>query len=292
MLVVGQATLDLVLAVEALPRGGLKHQARAAELVGGGMGANAAVAAARLGGAVSFVTRLGRDMIGQAIADELAAEGIDIAHIRWSDGRSPISSVAVDAAGERQLVNFRGADLAEAPGDLAALPLSIAAVLTDTRWPAGAIAALTFAQARGIPGVIDAEPPFDPALLPLASHVAFSRPGLEAYAGSPDLATSLRAARGLPGWVCVTDGAEGVWLGADRRLPAPQVEVRDTLGAGDVWHGAFALALAEGQAEERAVRFANAAAALKCTGFGGRRAAPGRAETDALLAVAPKGDRP
>ncbi|MEM8742910.1 MAG: PfkB family carbohydrate kinase, partial [Pseudomonadota bacterium] len=68
LLVVGQATLDLVLAVEALPQGGLKHTAQNAELVGGGMGANAAVAAARLGGRVTFVTRLGRDMIGQAIA--------------------------------------------------------------------------------------------------------------------------------------------------------------------------------------------------------------------------------
>ncbi|MEM8742847.1 MAG: PfkB family carbohydrate kinase, partial [Pseudomonadota bacterium] len=236
--------------------------------------------------------RLGRDMIGQAIAEELAAEGIDTAQIRWSAGRSPVSSVAVDRAGERQLVNFRGADLAEAPGDFSALPLSIGAVLTDTRWPAGARAALSFARTRGIPGVIDAEPPFDPSLFAHASHVAFSRPGLAVFAGTSDLAEGLRTAQGLPGWICVTDGADGVWLGAGRRVPAPQVEVRDTLGAGDVWHGAFALALAEGQDEERAVRFANAAAALKCTGFGGRRAAPGRAETDALLAVAPKGDCP
>ena len=76
------------------------------------------------------------------------------------------------------------------------------------------------------------------------------------------------------------------WADADEELhniPAPQVEVVDTLGAGDVWHGAFALGLAEMMGEEEAALFANAAAALKCTRKGGREGAPTRAETDALI---------
>ncbi|MEM9047966.1 MAG: PfkB family carbohydrate kinase [Pseudomonadota bacterium] len=283
LLVVGQATTDLVFGVDALPRDGLKHQAHALTITGGGMAANAAVAASRLEGTIRFVTRLGTDMIGRATAEALADEGIDVSHIRWSGGLSPVSAVAIDPQGERQLVNFRGADLVQAPGDLSDVDGPIDAVLTDTRWPEGALAALALARGRGVPGVIDAEPPFDPDLLALASHVAFSRPGLAAYAGTDDIAPGLDAAKALPGWVCVTDGAAGVHLPGGARIEAPKVTVRDTLGAGDVWHGAFALALAEGQAEEQAVGFANAAAALKCIGFGGRDASPNRAETERLL---------
>ena len=66
-------------------------------------------------------------------------------------------------------------------------------------------------------------------------------------------------------------------------MPATAVEVVDTLGAGDVWHGAFTLALAEGRPEVDAVRFANVAAALKCTGFGGRAATPNRVDVEAML---------
>ena len=81
----------------------------------------------------------------------------------------------------------------------------------------------------------------------------------------------------------VTDGAEGVLMADGSRLPARQVQVVDTLGAGDVWHGAFALRLAEGSAEGEAVAFANAAAALKCTRAGGRLGTPSRDETERFM---------
>jgi sulfofructose kinase len=84
----------------------------------------------------------------------------------------------------------------------------------------------------------------------------------------------------------VTDGARGVWHWNGREAvhtPAFAVTVVDTLAAGDVWHGAFALALAEGMPEQPAIRFANAAAALKCTRFGGRSGTPTRAELDLFL---------
>jgi sulfofructose kinase len=88
--------------------------------------------------------------------------------------------------------------------------------------------------------------------------------------------------------VAVTDGANGAhWRqgGGIRHRPAFAVNSVDTLAAGDVFHGGFALALAEGQDEAESMRFASAAAALKCTRFGGIAGAPGRAEVEQLLAA-------
>ena len=117
--------------------------------------------------------------------------------------------------------------------------------------------------------------------------MAFSRAGLAAFTCIGDKETALAdAGRRLGAWVCVTDGAEGVSYvsgGGVKTVPAFRVRAVDTLGAGDVWHGAFTLHLAEGADEAAAVRFANAAAALKCAGLGGGRAAPDRVAVERLL---------
>jgi sulfofructose kinase len=168
------------------------------------------------------------------------------------------------------------------------------AVLADTRWPEGALAALTAARSAGVPGVLDADRPIpaDGALLAAASHVAFSHEALADYTGEADPVRALeRAARGLDAWCCVTVGAEGVHVlaaGRHQHLPGHRVPVVDTLGAGDVWHGAFALALAEGRPEAIAVRHASAAAALKVQRPGGRAGAPSRVERDQFLASHPE----
>jgi sulfofructose kinase len=186
----------------------------------------------------------------------------------------------VDAAGERQVVSFRGEGLDDRPDLIAATP-EIGVVLADTRWPRGNLAALELARGRGIPGVLDAEAPVDPALIAAASHVAFSRQGL-ASLSSGEPAEAL-AAMDLSAWACVTDGAHGVFVRGGGHVPAFPVRAVDTLGAGDVWHGAFALRLAEGAEETDAIRFANAAAALKCARPWGREGCPTRAETEAFL---------
>jgi sulfofructose kinase len=87
----------------------------------------------------------------------------------------------------------------------------------------------------------------------------------------------------LSAWACVTDGEHGVFVAGGGHVPALPVQAVDTLGAGDVWHGAFALRLAEGAEETEAIRFANAAAALKCARPWGREGCPTRAETEAFL---------
>jgi len=287
VLVIGVAVVDFVFAVDMLPDRPAKYRAKGAEIVGGGCAANAAVAIARLGGKARLAARLGDDAMGDLIVAGLLAEGVDCSLVqRTSGARSSFSSVYLDAAGERQIMNFRGEGLTEATGWIADASRADA-VLADTRWTAGAVTALELARTWGVAGVVDAEAPMDTDLLDRASHVAFSRDGLSAFAGQGDLAASLQqAGERLPGWVCVTDGAAGVYHLSEEsvaQVPAPKVEVRDTLAAGDIWHGAFTLALAEGRSEAAAIRFASAAAALKCTKIGGRMGCPDRAAVEHFL---------
>ena len=196
----------------------------------------------------------------------------------------------VDARGERMIVNYRDDDLGERP-DLSRIG-ALDAVEADTRWHGGALAAMELARGLGIPGLLDVEAPVlgdAPEAIRIATHVAFAAPGLRSFVGLPNasLDDALRAARAkAEGWLCVTDGAKGVWwLEGEtvRHAPAFAVEVVDTLGAGDTWHGAFALQLGLGVIEEEAIRFASAAAALKCTAFGGRAGVPRLAEVRAFL---------
>lgn len=281
---VGIAVLDLVFRVEAMPRAAEKYRARDFASVGGGIAANAAVAIARLGGRAALATRLGDDAIGAEIVAGLEAEGVDCALARRIEGRrSPLSSIYVDGEGERQIVAFADPEM---PIDPSWLPERLAegtrGVLGDTRWSAGAIRLFRAAREAGVPSVLDADRrPDDPDLLALATHAVFGQQGLAETTGIDDPRAALAAlAQRHDGFLAVTLGAEGVLYtgegGAIVHAPAPRVAVVDTLGAGDVWHGAFALALAERMDEARAVAFASAAAALKCTAFGGRAGAPTR----------------
>jgi len=121
-------------------------------------------------------------------------------------------------------------------------------------------------------------------LVPLSSHAVFSDAGLFLHTGMSDLEAALRnVAAGHPGHVGASCGADGyAWIEAGElcRAPAPHVEVVDTLAAGDVFHGALALRLAEGATIAEAARFAVVAASLKCTRFGGRLGCPARDEVE------------
>jgi sulfofructose kinase len=286
VLVVGVAVMDFVFYVDAFPSGGMKHRARDAAVVSGGCAANAAVAIARLGGEAFLSTRLGSDQVGRMIHDDLAGEGVDLSLTDRSGTRSSYSSILIDGAGERQIMNFRGEALLQVPEHLAGAP-AVGAVLADTRWSEGALATMKLARDRHVPGVLDVEAPAETDAFGPASHLAFSEQGLAHF--HPGLAPDVAIKRVLKehgGWVCVTMGAAGVlWCSAEGagHVPGFAVDVVDTLGAGDVWHGAFALSLAEGTCETEAIRFANAVAALKCTRQGGRAGSPSRNEVETFM---------
>lgn len=290
VLCVGHAVQDFVFAVPELPARAEKHRASAFACVGGGPAATAAVAISRLGGRALLAARIGDDPVAALIERELADYGVDCRHLRRFAGcASSLSAVMVDGGGERMIVNYLDPAL---PADPAWLPGARAAgcdaVLADTRWPEGARAALQAASDAGLPAVLDADRPIpaDGALLASASHVAFSHEALAEYVAEPDPVRALETVAPGLGWCCVTVGAEGVYSTQNGRVqhhPARRVSVVDTLGAGDVWHGAFALALAEGRGESAAVAFASAAAALKVQRRGGRAGAPSRADVESFM---------
>ncbi len=291
IIIVGFAAQDYVFQLDTLPSGGIKHKAKAFAVSGGGLAANAAVAAARLGGRVDLVTRLGDDSVGRDILADLAAEGVgtDLTR-RFAGCRSPLSAIMVDSAGERMLVNYEDLSI---PRDTDWLPArldgTVAAVMGDTRWEAGARHFFSLAREAGVPGVLDGDrAPADLAVVTDASHVAFSAQAMREMAGTDDLPEALARLSGMVGnWLAVTDGPRGVWFmdrGTVRHQPAFPVAAVDTLGAGDTFHGALTLALGEGMDEARAVAFAAAAAALKCTRFGGRAGMPARSDVERMLA--------
>jgi len=291
VLCLGVAVQDYVYSLPRMPSVAEKYRASDFAIVGGGCAATAAVAVARLGGKAWLATRLGADKCGDEIVAALEAEGVDCTcAARFEGCRSSISAVMVDAGGERMIVNYRDPKLPEGTEWLShPAALGVSAVLADTRWPAGAAAVMRSAREHGIATVLDAEPPVAAAkdALHLSSHIAFSRDGLAEWTGTDDVEKGLANVASENGaFVCVTDGANGTHFRHGDRSGHAQafaVDAVDTLGAGDVWHGAFALALGEGRPEQDAIRFAAAAAALKCTQFGGRAAIPTREQVERFL---------
>ncbi|SOE16698.1 sulfofructose kinase [Hoeflea halophila] len=287
----GVAVMDFVFHLDEMPRLAEKYRAKGAEITGGGGAANAAAAIARLGGHAMLASRLGSDQVAEMIAAGLEADGVDCFMLKQFEGRrSSFSSVFIDQAGERQIVNFRDPELPmDADWLLAALPEDFNAALADTRWPDGAEVLMRAARERGVPGVLDGEAPIREAetALQLASHIAFSAQGLRDWAEHEDLDTALNDVAAETGaFVCVTDGGNGVnWRhgSASGFEPAFAITPLDTLGAGDVWHGAFALLLGEGASPPEAIRFASAVAAIKCTRTNGRDGYPTRAETETFM---------
>jgi sulfofructose kinase len=292
VLCVGQATLDHVLTVADEIVVGRKHVARRHDVVGGGLAANAAVAVARLGGAAALAGVIGDDETATTVLAGLHDEHVDTRLVQQVAGvPTPFSAVIVSADGARTIVNHSAPELLARPcPDLAGVVCD--AVLVDGRWPAGATAALSLARQRGIPGVVDVDrSTVDAAViatcLDLASHLVFSEDALRELTGTTSAADGLRGiSRDTGAHVSVTLGSRGVvWIDGDdvRWLDAFEVDAVDTTGAGDVFHGAATLALAEGADEARAFTFASAAAALKCTRPGARAGVPSRPEVDDLL---------
>lgn len=292
LLCVGHASIDIHLHVEQVTPPPAKIAARTRQQCVGGMSANAATAAARLGARVSFAGPVGDDASADLIAAHFAAEGITPRGlVRVAGTTSSISTILIDSRGERLIVAHRGEALRRPPPFEACWLDGIDLVLVDPRCPAWAEAALHLARERGLPAILDADiaPRADlRRLAPLAPWVVFSEPGLAAFGDAqPEELLADVVAAGASHAI-VTRGERGlVWLAAGaacRHMPAHTVaSVVDTTGAGDVFHGALGVALAQGQSPETALRFAAVAAALKCSRAGGATGAPTRTELDSAL---------
>ncbi len=288
----GACVVDAILKIDRIPGGDAKVLAEDGMVIGAGMAVAAACAAAAMGGAVSVWGRIGSDRIGDFFLADLEDAGVDTSAIHRAEGaRTAVSSVIVDAVGHRLVVPYFDKRLGF---DASWLPIEqldgVDCVLADTRWPEGSRRLLNEAAKRGLIRVFDGDtsaPELLRELAPLASHAIFSEPGFKIFSDADDVLEALpRCAAAFDGYMGATLGERGfAWVedGALRQVPAPKVEVLDTLAAGDTFHGAFAVAITEGKTIEAAAQFACAAAALKCTRFGGRTGIPTRAEVEALV---------
>ncbi len=290
---VGITVMDRIYYVEGLPTEGGKYVAKRYTEVGGGPAATAAVAAAKLGAQVDFIGRVGDDDTGNSLLAELESLGVNTRYTRrYTQARSSQSAIMVDAKGERIIVNYPSPDLLPDAGWLNDIDFSQwDVVLADVRWHDGAKQAFTLARQAGVMTVLDGDitPQDISELVALSDHAAFSEPGLARLTGMSEAIDALKKAQMLTnGHVYVTRGSEGCnWLekAAVRHQPGFTVEVVDTTGVGDVFHGALAFGLARGYAIEEAVRFASGVAALKCTRPGGRAGIPDCEQTRSFLSL-------
>jgi sugar/nucleoside kinase (ribokinase family) len=285
---------DLTFRIEELPERGFKVNASHFEEICGGNALNGAIGIVRLGGRASICGPMGdaAETSPRYIFEKLAEEGIDTRHIVHMRGLvTPISNIMIDPSGERTIVTFRDPELwkVQLP-DTDELLEDCSAILTENRCAEFCTDLCVEARRRGIPVVVDVDRTMSlrEGLLTASSHLVFSSEALQSTAGIADDGEALKKiARLTPSFLAGTRGAQGtLWLDERQNLrqtPAFPVHTVDTLGAGDVFHGAFTLAITEGQDVPGALRFASAAAALKCTRFGGAFAAPQRAEVAELL---------
>jgi sugar/nucleoside kinase (ribokinase family) len=294
ILCVGMPVRDLTFRIDTLPAHGAKKRAEHFEEICGGNAVNAAISIARLGGRAALAGPMGDacESSYRFIVDQLAREQIDGSSVVPMPGlATPVSAVMIDQSGERTIVTFRDRRLwqVQLPNAEAVLP-NCGAILIENRCAPFGTELCRAAQARGIAVVVDIDRPMalDDPLLSVASHLVFSIDALRTTASAQSDEQALRKLATLtPAFLAGTRGPQGtIWLdqqGDVRETPAFKVNAVDTLGAGDIFHGAFTLAITEQQSIPDALTFASAAAALKCTRFGGAFGAPRRDELQRFL---------
>lgn len=300
IVVIGSINIDLVSRIARLPRSGETLTGESFHALPGGKGANQAVAAARLGGRVYMVGRVGDDAYGRQLRSGLKRERIDVRHIRASpDVPTGCATILVDRRGENCIVVTPGANGTLAPSDIdAAEPVirRASVVVLQLEVPLETVLhAVRLCGRLGVYTILDPAPApsgsvpaelFDVDLLTPNETEARALLRKPLRWRDSDVATSILK-RG-PRLAVLKLGKRGAYIageGAARstRVPSFSVKVIDTTAAGDAFTGALAMGIAEGREITQALRFANAAGALCCTKLGAQPAMPKRREVEALV---------
>ena len=297
IVVVGSLNADLVVRVDRFPAPGETVAGRDFAVIPGGKGANQACAAARMGGDVSMIGRVGADAHGELLRRSLASAGVDVSDV-WPDPRSAtgVALITVDGRGENDIVIVPGAngaftveDLERGGGRLDSasvlllqleIPLATVHAAARRARRAGATVILDPAPAAPLPDALLREVDYlTPNETELAALLGGARPGEETAAARELVGRGARnvvVKRGEHGALLVGAVGETVW-------PAYRVDAVDATAAGDAWNGAFAFALADGRSPGEAGRLATAAAAVSVTRRGAQPSMPTRAEAEALI---------
>jgi ribokinase len=301
VLVIGSSNTDLIIKVARIPTPGETVLGGKFARTAGGKGANQAVAAARAGGEVTFIARVGRDENGEQALAGFAAEGIDVKRvIRDAKFPSGVALILVDQDGENSIAVAPGANDRLNPADVrqakwAFRRARILLLQLETPLPTVA-AAIELAAASGVRVVLNPAPGrrLPAQLLRRIYLLTPNQSEAELLTGvmvGDEVAAAKAAgqllARGVQN-VIITMGLHGAFVaGKDLRqmIPGFKVKAVDATGAGDVFNGTLAVALAQGQSLLEAAKFACAAAAISVTRFGAQQSAPRRKEIQAMLAT-------
>ena len=296
IVVVGSSNTDIVVRTPKIPAPGETVLGSDFLMVGGGKGANQAVAAARLGGTVVLVAKVGNDMFGNQAVTALAAERIDTRFVtRESQRPSGIALITVDPKGENSIVVAPGANATMTRKEIDAALQEIRAadaVLFQLETPLETVRyGIEQSAAAGRLVILNPAPAqkLDASLL---SHISILTPneteaeiitGIRVVGESSAAQAAAQLHQQGVRTVIITMGSLGAYVssgGQAQLVPTRTVNVVDTTAAGDVFSGALAVAIAEGKKLLDAVRFANAAATLSVTRMGAQSSIPQRAEVD------------
>lgn len=298
ILVFGSSNTDMTVKAASLPLPGETVPGGEFTMSPGGKGANQAVAAKRLGGNVSFICKIGRDMFGEDSLRHYREEGIDVSGVLRSDKPSGIALIIVDNGAENSIVVASGANLDIHAADLEASESALRScdiLLLQLEIPVPAVLqAARIANASGATVILNPAP-F--AALPdeIFRYISLFIPNeteLASFSGMPvrDVPTAVAAADVLfakgVGKMIITMGSKGSLIldgGEPRFIQARRVKAVDTTGAGDTYCGALCVAIAEGKTLPEAAEFASAVSALSVTKMGAQTAMPKRVEAEAFM---------
>jgi ribokinase len=291
--VVGSYLTGLTMRVGRIPRRGETTVGGGYVEVPGGKGSNQAIAAKRLGARVYFVGCVGTDERGDAAFELWEAEGVDASLVRRTPTPTGLGFVMVDGEGANAIAIDPGANLDLGAEDLARAEQAVArsgVVLLQLEVSRRTTEeAAMRAKARGATVILNPAPAVDAGEVRL-EHVDIVTPNEEEFrtmAGTDDIEAGARRILSLgPKAVVVTLGARGAKVVTARdsyAVPAPEVRVVDTTGAGDAFNGALAVALSEGEPLSQGVRFANFAGALCVTKAEVVASLPRREEVDEFM---------
>ena len=299
IVVVGSSNTDMVIKLDRLPRPGETVLGGDFFHAAGGKGANQALAAALAGGEIKFVARVGRDMFGAQAVERLVEAGVNVEHvIREESLPSGVALIFLAKDGVNSIAVAGGANARLSPADIEKASAAIAGadvVLMQLETPMETVRVVAELAARAeVPFILNPAPAtaLPAELLKLVSILTPNETESELLTGIAvtDENSAGRAAEQLLSLgvkaVILTLGSRGVFVATavtSELVPGFQVQAVDATGAGDVFNGALAVALAEGKPLLEAARFANAAAAISVTRLGAQPSAPRRKEIDSLL---------
>lgn len=287
VLCVGYACVDLNFTGLHHPGPDEKMRATSLQTCGGGPASNAAVAINRLGGTARFCGYLGEDAFGDSHIKELQNEGVHVRGIFRGDAPTPIASVITKPNGARSIIDYR-APTAIAPEDAISLSHYTAKVLlVDGHQPLLSLKLIEEAQQMGIPTVLDAGSVNDGTqlLYNKVDYLVTSEKFARDFSGESDPRTALACLDGAAPFIASTWGSDGVYWQNEygqHHTPAFDIEAVDTNGAGDAFHGAFALGVAQGLSHPENIRRSCATGALTCLKAGARLAIPTQAAVNRL----------